>query len=65
MCPLLTAQFTVHVRRQGVASLQNVANPSHWLCVEGGLTRSSNGGISCEFYVKDLGKPLMLSRGVK
>ena len=53
--PLL-AQFTVHVRRQGVAALQNVSNPAHWLSIEGGLTKTSNGGHFCDFYVKDLGK---------
>ena len=53
----LIARFIVHVRRPpGVVALQNVGNTSHWLCVDGGITRAGDGGRCCEFYVKEIRK---------
>ena len=57
---LHVARFIVHVRRHpGVVALQNVGNSSHWLCVDGGITRAGDGGRCCEFYVKEIRKKLM------
>ena len=40
----LLAQFTVHVRRPGVVTLQNVKNPDQYLAIYEG---STNGVVCC------------------
>ena len=54
----LLARFIAHVRHPGVVALQNVGNSSHWLCVDGGITRAGDGSRCCEFYVKEIRKKM-------